>query len=70
MTDSDHDCPAPGCTRRVPYEQLACRSHWYAIPKMLRLAVWSAYRTHGPGSKEHRDAITAAIDYLNQSVPA
>lgn len=59
-----HECPAPGCTKPVPRSQLACRAHWYAIPKPLRDEVWRAYRDHGMGSAEHTAAITAAIEAL------
>lgn len=62
---STHACPAPGCENRVPRSQLACRSHWYALPADLRSAVWDAYNHHGPGSDEHGEAIGAAIEWLD-----
>jgi len=61
---SDHECPAPGCTLAVPRTMLACRGHWYAIPKSLRDAVWRAYRGPGPGSPEHTEAVLAAVASL------
>jgi hypothetical protein len=61
---SAHECPAPGCDAQVPRSQLACRRHWFAIPKPLRDEVWRAYRGPGPGSAEHIAAITAAIESL------
>lgn len=36
MTDTTHECPEPDCERRVPFERLACKQHWYAIPPLLR----------------------------------
>lgn len=38
-----HECPAPGCIADVPFDKLACRTHWYAIPKHLRDALWNAW---------------------------
>jgi hypothetical protein len=59
-----HGCPAPDCRHQVPHNQLACKRHWYALPKPLRDDVWTAYRKHGQGSDQHTAAITAAIDWL------
>lgn len=42
-SDSRHDCPAPGCTERVPFERFACRRHWYSIPSALRSRLWREY---------------------------
>lgn len=41
-----HDCPAPGCDAQVPFEMLACRTHWYQIPSDLRRELWFEYRRH------------------------
>lgn len=60
-----HQCPAPGCGRRVPYHQLMCRTHWFAVPKHLRDAVYATWRLGaGAGSPEHTQAIEAAIASL------
>lgn len=60
-----HACPKPGCPAVVPVHMLACRPHWYAIPRPLRDAIWRAWRSGaGAGSAAHRAAITAAIDWL------
>lgn len=62
---SGHGCPAPGCTKTVPREQLACRRHWYAIPRPLRDAVWTEYQ-RGPQSTAHMAAVNAAIRSLRR----
>ena len=36
MTDATHECPAPGCERRVPFHIFACAPHWFLIAKPLR----------------------------------
>ncbi len=51
--DHTHECPAPGCEARVPYERLACRRHWFAIPKPLRDQLWLAWR-HGSVAEHAR----------------
>ncbi len=45
-TDSTHECPGPGCTRRVPRSQLACSRHWFQIPPEIRSRLWSGFRQH------------------------
>jgi hypothetical protein len=44
---------------------LACRPHWYGLPKTVRDAVWHAYREDGIGSPAHGAAIRAALGVLN-----
>jgi len=51
----------------VPYERLACRIHWYAIPRHLRDRVWEAYLS---GSDDHLDAVAEAVQYLHDKYPA
>lgn len=46
---SDHDCPAPGCTRSLPGYLLACNAHWFALPPDLRRRItraWQDRRRH------------------------
>jgi hypothetical protein len=66
---NDHTCPAPGCSRQVPYEMLACHVHWYSLPKDLRARVWSTYR-RSPHDDAHTQAIRDAIAFLNAKEPA
>lgn len=63
--DDSHECPKNGCDRRVPFHMLACRAHWYQVPKPIRDAVWRTYRDPGMGSPEHGAAIRAAIGAMN-----
>ena len=51
-------CPVEGCERSRQSSQLACRPHWYALPKDIRDAVWAGYR-QGPLSDAH---VTAMMD--------
>lgn len=67
-----HRCPAPGCTMPVASSQYACREHWYALPKPLRDALWSAYNKHGAGSAPHvaaREACDRALQRMHKQPP-
>lgn len=37
-------CPAPGCGLDARPGQLACRGHWFALPKPLRDAIYDTWR--------------------------
>jgi hypothetical protein len=64
-----HQCPAGGCTRRVPAHMLMCREDWYRVPKALRNALWTAWDGgRGAGTPPHREAMRAAIDALGRAV--
>ena len=70
-TASTHQCPAMHCTKRVRGDMLTCRAHWFMIPGPLRTAVWDTYAGgSGAGSPEHTEAITAAVDALNEKIRA
>lgn len=59
-----HVCPRPGCTKHVPDEMFACRSHWFSLTADLRSAIWRAYADGtGVGSDALLAAHAAAIDY-------
>lgn len=62
---SDHQCPATGCDKSVPVDQLMCPRHWYMVPRPIRSSVWNAYRGPGPGSAQHAHAVTLAIRAVN-----
>lgn len=60
-----HQCPGPDCTRIVSAAMLACRRHWYQVPRPLRDRVWVAWNDGaGAGSKEHAEAMRAAIETM------
>lgn len=47
-----HECHHPTCKKQVPPEMMACKSHWFELPKNLRDKVWSAYV---PGQEIRKD---------------
>jgi hypothetical protein len=56
--EDTHECPAPGCEKRVPQHMLACRRHYHELPKVLRGKLYQAWDGGlGYGSEEHREAI-------------
>lgn len=61
-----HRCPGPGCAEQVPFEMLACRQHWYQVPRPVRSAVWRAWANgSGAGTAEHTAAMELAIDSMH-----
>lgn len=74
----DHECPKTNCGEQLPRGLLACRPHWYEIPKPVRDQVnrtWRAYNgiredtmRRGVDSTERRsylEARQAALQCLN-----
>lgn len=39
-------CANPKCERRVMAGDLACRQCWFALPKLLRDAIWRTFRAN------------------------
>jgi hypothetical protein len=67
----NHECPADGCDRAIPYTMLMCRPHWYMVPAPLRAAVWNAWQDgDGGGTARHTAAIDAAIRSVNAKLAA
>jgi hypothetical protein len=56
---SDHTCHHPHCDRPVPPKMLACRPHWFALPKPLRDNIWATYR---PGQEQTKDPSVAYLE--------
>jgi hypothetical protein len=57
-----HKCPGLNCDQQVPADQLACRSHWFSLPRDLRNRVWSAWRAGD--QTRHAAAVRDAISHL------
>jgi hypothetical protein len=57
-----HECPGPGCERRMPVHMLACKRHWYQVSAATRSRVWKAWANGaGAGTVEHTEAIFQAM---------
>lgn len=55
-----HECPAPACEVYVPDAQLACRRHWFQLPKGLRNEINQHY-VRGQSAAMMSDAYAAAL---------
>jgi len=63
-TATDHECPAPGCSKRVPHDMLACRRHYHELPKALKRELYRAWDGgDGAGSPEHDAAMQACVEF-------
>lgn len=58
------DCRIKGCRNSHKSTEFACRTHWYALPKHLRDAIWTAYRGPGVFSNEYMQAAENAEAFL------
>ena len=57
-----HECPHPGCNRRVPREYLSCRQHWFELPVALRLEIYNSYQAE-PLGEAHVAAMAKALEH-------
>jgi hypothetical protein len=57
-------CPGKGCTAQLGADQVACRGHWFSLPKPLRDRIWQLYRRE-QGSDAHREAVFEAVRILS-----
>lgn len=63
--DTTHQCPAPGCTRRVPFHQAFCKAHWFCIPIAMRNRIHASWRKCGETlSEEHVKLLREAAAML------
>jgi hypothetical protein len=67
LPDISHECPYPGCTRRVRRAQFSCPWHWTVLPSELRQRVRSNY---GRDWGAHVAAMRAGIDWYEQHAEA
>lgn len=47
-----HQCHHPTCALEVPPKLLACKAHWYQLPKELRDRIWATYRSGQERTKD------------------
>lgn len=57
-TDLTHECPAPGCLRRVRNDMLACSRHYHALPQTLKRNLYRTWADgRGAGTPDHAQAM-------------
>lgn len=63
-----HTCHATDCEKEVPSKLFMCHTHWYALTKAHRDAIWAAYRTGQEARKDpspqYMQVAKLAIQYL------
>lgn len=67
-----HECPARGCEVWVSNDQLACRRHWFQLPKALRNRIYEEYvpgQTALTLSEGYRECLTAAETVWSEKKP-
>jgi hypothetical protein len=62
--DTTHECPGPGCARRVNRELLACLPHWRQVDSNTQALVWRTYRRGTVA--EHAAAMRTAIGQMRR----
>ena len=69
-----HECPAYGCTEKVPSDQgwIFCRAHWAALPEWMRKRVKQAQRRRdsisGTGTTAAVNAALASSKQVGQAI--
>ena len=60
----NNKCPA--CSTMIKAHEIACKKHWFTVPRELRDRIWRLYRNkRTKGSLEHRRAVFEAIRFLS-----
>lgn len=67
QTPPTHECPAAGCEARVPFEQLACDSHWLSIPAPLRDQLTREWED---GAETYLETRAACLEVLGALSPS
>lgn len=60
---NSHTCPAPGCVAVVHDSALACREHWFELPRPIRGRINRWYfigQTAATMSPQYREALADA----------
>lgn len=63
MKPGTHKCPKAGCMKDVPHSMLACKTHWFELPRPLRQAIKATYKTD---PEAHSRNIEQAIKLLSE----
>lgn len=66
-----HTCHWPGCRRQVSPALWGCRAHWGQLPRVIRQAIWEAYRpgqeSDGDPSPAYLNAVQSARDWAQRA---
>ena len=59
-----HKCPKSDCNAKVPNTMAFCRTHWFAINRARREAIWESYRAGKAGTVGHIELLNEAAQSL------
>lgn len=63
-------CAHPRCEVQAQPGQLACRNHWFQLPKPLRDAIWSTWRNRGTnGLGAYSENVLSARKFWADATP-
>lgn len=65
VTTDEHLCHHPRCSKPVPPRMLACRPHWYQLPRWLRDEVWDRYQ---PGQEIRKDPSPEYLETIHKCI--
>ena len=57
-------CPVAGCGNARARSQAFCKSHWHALPKPMRDAIWQTYKGGRSQRRAHIANLLEARSYL------
>lgn len=68
---TNHECPAPGCEKTVPFHIFACKQHWYTISTPARRELLREFRDNfGTDSYfQARARCLAELGWATEAIP-
>lgn len=57
-----HHCHWPGCPVEVPPKLWGCKTHWFRLPRDLRVKIWATYV---PGQEITKTPIQSYMQVAN-----
>lgn len=60
-----HTCHHPTCQKPVSPKMLACKPHWYSLPRELREQIWDRYR---PGQEADKRPSTTYLATMRECI--
>jgi uncharacterized protein (DUF736 family) len=61
----NHECPAIGCTRKLPRHLLMCAPHWRLVPRGLQAEVYAAWANYDEDMETYLAVRQRAVDAVN-----
>lgn len=63
-----HKCPGAGCEIQVDERRLACKPHWFSLPRAMRSRINGLARSRLPTADARwKEAVVQAIAWWNEN---